>query len=464
VARVGASRDVVWRGTASIEPHDVPDDASTHGCGWPATTSIPVDDAWASGYYEVVVTGDGGAETVACFVVRAAPGAVDPARPLLVLSTNTWNAYNDFGGVNTYTGATHASFLRPFAPGYLRKPPGPGSRVAVLDPPDFRMRTHVRYVMEHGLSPWAGSAGWPNYELPFVQWAETNGYALDYAVNADLELHPGVLDGRRVYLSVGHDEYWSAGMRDTVESFTRAGGNALFLSGNTSYWQVRLDDGGATMVAYKQQFEHDPVFGTDDERLLTSIWSDRAVGRPENQMTGVSFVRGGYHRIGRAVGRGAGGYTVQRPEHWVFEGTDLAYGDVLGAGAVVVGYECDGCDFTTVDGVPVPTGADGTPAGFEILAVAPAEPFDRHNAPRPVAPGDRSEIEFNAWRALGAGDPATVERLRHGHAVMGLHSPGGTVFTTGCTDWVWGLAGHDRDVEVVTRNLLDRLLRETARP
>jgi hypothetical protein len=188
------------------------------------------------------------------------------------------------------------------------------------------------------------------------------------------------------------------------------------------------------------------------------------VGRPENEMTGVSFVRGGYHRIGRAVGRGAGGYTVQRPEHWVFEGTDLAYGDVLGANAVVVGYECDGCDFTTVDGVPTPTGADGTPAGFEILALAPAEPFDRHNAPRPVAPGDRSEIEFNAWRALGDDAPATVERLRHGHAVMGVHTPGGTVFTTGCTDWVWGLAGHDREVELVTRNLLDRLLRETPRP
>jgi hypothetical protein len=38
------------------------------------------------------------------------------------------------------------------------------------------------------------------------------------------------------------------------------------------------------------------------------------------------------------------------------------------------------------------------------------------------------------------------------------------VFSSGCTDWVWGLAGHDRVVELVTRNLLDRLLRETPRP
>ena len=463
IARIGARRDVVLRTSIALEPRGVPDDASTRGCGWQVTTTIDVGTEWPSGYYEIVVRGDDAVEALACFVVRPAPG-VDPQRPLLVLSTNTWNAYNDYGGVNTYTGATQASFMRPFAPGYLRKPPGPGSRVAVLDAPDYRMRTHVHYLIEHRLSQWAGSAGWPNYELPFVQWAEANGYALDYAVNADLESDPALLDGRRVYLSVGHDEYWSAGMRDTVEAFPRAGGNALFFSGNTSFWQVRFEDDGQTMVAYKTQLEADPAFGTGDEHATTSIWSDRVIGRPENAMTGVSFVRGGYHRIGRQVGRGAGGYTVYRPEHWVFDGTDVTYGDVIGAGAVVVGYECDGCEFTMHDGRPVPTGRDGTPGDFEILALAPAEPSDRHNAPRPVPDGERSEIEFIAWRALGDDVAGGVAQLRHGHAVMGVHTPGGTVFTSGCTEWAWGLAGHDPVVERVTRNLLDQLLGGTLRP
>ena len=103
-------------------------------------------------------------------------------------------------------------------------------------------------------------------------------------------------------------------------------------------------------------------------------------------MTGVSFARGGYHRIGRAVAAGAGGYTVYRPDHWVFAGTDLGYGDLIGAGSVVVGYECDGCDFTCRDGLPEPTGLDGTPADFEILGLAPAHPFDRGHL---GAPGGR---------------------------------------------------------------------------
>jgi hypothetical protein len=456
IARIGARREVVHREEVEVLPHPVPDDAARAGCGWPRATQVTVGAEWPSGYYEVVVRTDAARiahEAVGFFVVRAPHP--DPDRPLLALCTNTYNAYNDFGGRNLYEGGTHASFARPLARGLARKPEGPGARVTVMEVPDPQNRVHVRYLREHDFTQWGGSAGWPNYERGFVRWAETNGYALDYAVNADLE-DPATLDGRRLYLSVGHDEYWSAPMRDTVESFTAAGANAMFLSGNTAFWQVRIADDGATMIGYKDRFRRDPVADTDRAHLLTTMWSDHLLERPENRMTGVSFVRGGYHRIGRVVGSGAGGYTVYDPDHWVFAGTDVAYGDLLGAGPVIVGYECDGCDFVMRDGVPTPTHTDGTPDGFRILGLAPTQHFDRDNAPRPPAEGVRSEIEFIAWRAFGTEDPAAVERLRHGHATMGIHEPGGFVFTAGTTDWAWGLTGADPRVERVTRNLLDR--------
>lgn len=446
----------MWRDDVALEPHAVPEDAAARGCDWPAVAEVAVGSDWPSGYYEVAISTDGGRvthEAVACFVVRAA--APDPDRPLLALCTNTYNAYNDFGGRNLYEGGTQVSFLRPLATGLLRKPAGPGSRVTVLDPPDPRMRAHVTYLRDHHMTQWAGSAGWPNYELPFVRWAEANGYPVDYAINADLE-DPATLEGRRLYLSVGHDEYWSAPMRDTVEAFTAAGGNALFLSGNTAFWQVRLEDDGATMVGYKDRFARDPVFGTDRQGELTSMWSDHLVGRPENEMTGVSFVRGGYHRIGRTVASGAGGYTVYDPGHWAFAGTDATFGDLVGARSTIVGYECDGCDFVMRDGRPIPTGTDGTPADFRILGIAPVQHFDRDNAPRPPRPQDKSEVEFIAWRAFGDESPEAVASIAHGHAVMGIHEPGGFVFTAGTTDWVWGLTGADPVVARVTRNLLDR--------
>ena len=182
-------------------------------------------------------------------------------------------------------------------------------------------------------------------------------------------------------LSVGHDEYWSWGMRDAVDAFVERGGNLAIFSGNTAYWQVRYEDDGRTMVCYKYAArEHDPVMGTDRQRLLTSIWSDPLIGRPENLTTGLSFCRGGYVRFGRAVPRSTGAYTVWRPEHWAFDGTNLRYGDPLGLGSYIVAYEVDGCDLKLKDGLPSPTGADGTPADMAVLASAPARLIS--NTPR----------------------------------------------------------------------------------
>ncbi len=460
VARVGANREVVWRDDAvAARYHETPHDASAQGCRWPVACTIAIDPTWRSGYYEVAIeidVGDKVRRDDAFFVVRPAPGTAI----VLALATNTWHAYNDFGGFNLYNGGTHAAMQRPMAAGYLRKPPGKGRRVTGTGAPDPQNAAHVGYLQLNHLSGWAGSAGWPDWELPFLQWAERAGYDIGVCSNADLEAHPEVLDDAQLYLSVGHDEYWSKGMRDTVESFIARGGNAAFFSGNTSLWQVRLEgDEHDVMVGYKAMFKDDPLLGTSRASEVTTFWSDAIIARPENHMTGVSFTRGGYHRIGRNVTNGLGGYTLHRANHWVFAGTGLGYGDILGAEATTVGYECDGCAFTTRDGLPYPTGEDGTPASFEILGTCPTQHFTRESAPRPPRPGEPSELEYIAARIVGTRDRAAIERIRHGHAVLGVYTndAGATVFTSGSTDWAHGLAARDPHIEQITHNLLRRL-------
>jgi hypothetical protein len=456
VARVGSSRQLVWeRSGLEVGNHPYPESVTHDGCDWPVAATVPVGE-WATGYYEIALSAPGGGPTSAAFVVVRAARA-ERGRILLALGTNTWNAYNDVhNGRNLYTGAVEVSFARPAAPGYLRKPPGLGRRVTAVHTPDPDRAAHQGYKSVNRLSDWCGSAGWPNWEHPFVVWAERNGYQLDYAVNADLE-DPETLAGYALYLSIGHDEYWSMPMRDSVEAFIDGGGNVAFLSGNTAFWQVRLEDGGKRMVGYKGRFKRDPLFGTDRGHEVTTMWSDPILERPENTMTGVTFTRGGYHHIGLKAKEGAGGYTVHRPEHWLFAGTGLEYGDLLGTASTIVGYECDGCDFTYRDGLPYPTGTDGTPAGFEILGTAPAAPFDRRTSVRPLPDHLPSELEYVASRLLGSSDPEACARLAHGHAVLGTYTRGGTVVTSGCTDWVHGLDGASPAVERITRNLLDRL-------
>ena len=162
--------------------------------------------------------------------------------------------------------------------------------------------------------------------------------------------------------------------------------------------------------------------GTDREREVTTLWSDVIVAPPGEPMTGVTFTRGGYHRIGRNVTAGLGGYTLHRADHWLFEGTGLGYGDVLGADATVVGYECDGCAFTYRDGLPYPTGEDGTPESFEILGTCPTRHFT-HATVAAAAEGGGAERAGVPRRARlrdprsrgGRADPARPRRARRLH-------------------------------------------------
>jgi hypothetical protein len=452
VAREGAEREIVWRAQrVRAGHHPTPADASANGCDWPAALEIPVGD-WRSGYYAVSLTA-GDERHVAFVVVRPEPSYAAPI--VLVLSTTTWHAYNDWGGPSLYTGGTRVSFRRPFAKGFLVKPEPIGR---MMQPePDREAMGFRTWARAHGLSDWCGGAGWFTYERTFVRWAERTGLRVDVATGPDLERHPEVLDAARLYVSAGHDEYWSWGMRDAFDAFVGAGGNATILSGNTCFWQVRLDEDGAGMTGFKYRADEDPVAGTPYERLLTGCWSDRRIGRPETTSIGLTFTRGGYARYGLGAPESPGGYTVHRPDHWAFEGTGLMEGDAFGDADAIAAYECDGCAFELDErGRPVPTLADGAPDGLEILATAPAHLWAQDEQPTRYAhePGD---LETCSAAVFGDASVAHLAELGDGHAVMAAFERpgGGTVVNVGATDWVIGL--DDPTVARITRNVLERL-------
>lgn len=410
VARLGLDRAVVWQksglpGQAQI----VPEDAAPNGCRWAESVSVSVGAEWKTGYYEVVLRaadvggkwshrGKRTAESSAFFVVRAAhPG--EKAKVLLQLCTNTYNAYNNWGGSSVYAYNSLAN--------------NQGHRVSFDRP---------------------GASQFSRWELPFVKWAEENGYALEFAANSDLEFHPEILDAYKLVLSVGHDEYWSGPMRDHLEAWIGKGGNVAFFSGNTCCWQVRSEDEGRAFTCWKQNYHSDPVFQTRDFKTLSTAWSHHLVARPENQLTGVGFLWGGYRKSHGQFMEDPAEYEVHRPEHWIFEGTGLKRGDKFGGKDTIVGYECDGCELVWKDGLPSPTHKDGTPDNFEVLGTCPAR----------WHPDDAEWYE--KW-----------EIGRTGAACMGTYTRGGTVFTAGTTDWAHGLLGKDPQVEKITRNVLDRL-------
>ena len=142
---------------------------------------------------------------------------------LFQTSDTTWQAYNHYGGNSLYTGGPGTN---------------PGARLQgqlqppVHDPRDRRPRT--------------GSS------TPSTRWSagsRRNGYDVSYITGVDTDRRGAeLLEQHKVFMSVGHDEYWSGDQRANVEAARDAGVNLAFFSGNEVFWKTRWEpsiDGSA---------------------------------------------------------------------------------------------------------------------------------------------------------------------------------------------------------------------------
>jgi hypothetical protein len=473
IARVGAERHVVLERALTIGAHPTPTHADRDGCGWPAAAEVPVGDDWRPGYYDIAIENDAGERAHHFVCVKAAKSA-RPAKAALVLATNTYHAYNWWGGANAYCDVTRLmsgkaplaeamegaigvlSTERPFPP-MLIAAPDDVPRLVNMRKRGFQENpwaSDVEWARKHRPSPYDRSAGFLNkWEHAFVRWAEREGIALDYLTDYDLDAEPGALDAYGVVVLAGHSEYWSARERDQIERFVDRGGRLAIFSGNTAFWKVRFENAGKTFVCHKWRgLDVEPNAGAD----ATHLWSHPQFARPEAAITGLSFLFAGYHRLGLCVARGQGGYTVYRDKHWALEGCDLFYGDVIGDDVPLIGYENDGCRFAFGDdGLPKAVAHLGVPADLEIIALAPCAFGEAESGYRPLIPPE--QLDTVAQIMFGDASPASQQRVLRGHAAMASFRRGkGEVFNGGTTEWAHALAAGDPYVERITRNVLRR--------
>jgi len=452
----------------------MPKDAYKAGCGWPVlhTWRLPAD--LRLGFYRVVATcarADGSRFLQHHFFVVRPTAATRRGRLLMLLPTCTWMSYNDWGGANHYTGiegpdgtlaSPVLSLERPWARGLLWLPPGAPRQMTdpIPEPGDAPCYTAKEYAYVHGFTQYFGSAGWAQFDRHFAEWADREGYAPDIITQTDLHYRPELLDAYRCVVTVGHDEYWTWEMRAALEGFAERGGRVARFGANF-LWQVRLEDEGRKQVCHKFRAPaEDPVRGTAESRRMTTIWEAPEVGWPGSTTFGINGVEGLYASWGGFAPRGQRGFTVYRPEHWVFGGTNLNYGDIFGAEARIFGYEVDGVDYTFRDGLPYPTGRDGAADDIEILAMAPAVLAEGAHR----GEGFRYNIGDHDLRGFvrlmtGGEDAAALQRYRYGAGMLVAMPKGrGEVVTAASCEWVMGLRRREPFTEQITRNVLDRFL------
>jgi hypothetical protein len=401
--RLGRQETQVACGLAAACGRSIPVDRAWDN-SWDVGYKLEVGHDWIPGVYAARIGRPSDDPADIFFVVRnAKPGATTPI--VVQIPTTTINAYNNWGGASLYaynsapSPAVAVSFDRP----QCSDPLWPGGH-GFADEWNARMRA-------------------------FVYWMEAAGYRADFITSNDLHEETGLLRHYQLFISIGHDEYWSREMRDNLDDFVASGGNVAVFGGNTCLWQIRLEPDEKTDAAGRRQVCYrdagrDPVA---DPALKTATWRD--AGYPENLSFGAGFAAGAWRGTGTPAP-----FKVHRPKHWAFHQTGLRQGDSFGAGEeALLRYETNSVDYQYNDrGLPVPTGADGTPPNYLILALA----------------------ELPDWQIPG-------------NAAMGVFtSPrsGGIVFNAATTDWARGLETCIRDSDPfriiaakITRNVIEHL-------
>jgi len=251
----------------------------------PHTISFPVPNV-ASGLYYLQFGGPDGRIGYAPFVVRPATLGTT-SRVLVVLPTNTWQAYNfqDTDG-NGYGDTWYA---------------GPPNRFVDLG------RTYIA----RGVPP-----RFYRYDLPFLHWFYWSGKSAEFISDSDFDQIASGDDLAHAYDLVvfeGHEEYVLPHEYDVVQRFRDLGGNLMFLSANNFFWKVRKT-----------------------KQVLQKIGRWRDAGRPEAALIGVEY-------RANDDGQRQGLFTVQNSAAapWLWDGTGLTDGSMFGQFVGGYGIEID---------------------------------------------------------------------------------------------------------------------------
>lgn len=351
-------------------------------CLWDVSYELKTSVAWTSGLYIIKLTHcRSGKQSLVPFVLRKDNHPSDIGFQDAV---TTAQAYNAFGGFSVYDDnsannkrACQISFDRPYD------------------------AAHLGFINTDGYNC-NNMLAW---EYNMVRWLESQGYDISYYTNVDVHSNPLQILAHRIFLSVGHDEYWSMEQRDRVESARDNGIHLAFYSANTAYWQVRFDcssqgQSNRVVTIYKDSSgigagpSLDPVAQLDPP-ASTSLFRSSEVNRPENALMGVGHVsdQGSIYE--------GFDFIVSNAADPIYAHTGLRNGDRLKG---LVGYEWD----AVLDNKE-------SPEGLVILSKSPT----RANEILPPLPG---------------GTNPNIS-----HAVYYRAASGARVFSTGSIQWVWGL-------------------------
>ena len=252
-------------------------------CGnWEVSASWTVPSAAVSGVYIAHLVRDDVSKDEGSQIIFVVRNDASHSKILLQTSDATWQAYNAYGGNSLYSCTVEC-------------PAG--------SPKGYKGAYAVSYnrPFDGSLTTDSGHSYLYYAEYQMIRFLERNGYDVSYTSGAEVDQNGTLLENHKVFISSGHDEYWSAGQRANVEAARAAGVDLAFFSGNEIFWKTRwgssIDGSGTpdrTLTTYKETHFEGPM-DPQDPPTWTGAWRDPRGGpaadggKPENALSGQQF-------------------------------------------------------------------------------------------------------------------------------------------------------------------------------
>lgn len=388
-------------------------------CSAWTTTLSWTPPSWApSGIYLLRLNRTGGGASHLMFVLR------DDARraDLMVMpSDSTWNAYNAWGGMGSGQYSGNSLYF--------------GTAVNQYAADCAHYVSYDRPVVNRGANDVGrsyGAVGWSNFftsEYPMVRFLERNGHDAKYygcidaagdAAGTHLIGNGGSRAGANAAMMIGHNEYWSNGMRAGWEAASAAGVSLFTCASNEVFWRLVGTVNDASGRPRIWECQKSTINGRGGTRpSWTGTWRDpdgagKGGGFPENTLTGTIFAVNGPD-LRSLVVPVAGGYASQ-PLWRHTSVANLAAGQSFSSPGQILGFEWD---------VYGPSGVTSNAGQF----MAPPDPRTRYC----------SDVTYNVGGLLldDAGDVYTNGSATH-RLVVKPGGNGSLVFGTGSMNWSFG--------------------------
>ena len=279
--------NLVYEFIADIFPQQITEEKPwENGYGYLKTAKIKIEDL-KSGIY---------------FIDNKIPFIMKPSNQvdaIIVYPSNTINAYNKNEGYSLYT-----------------------------NPRAHRLSFHRQQNM-------------PRFSLEFFKWV--SNFNFGYFCDFDMDNYQNYSYSDLIIVP-GHSEYWSRNARENFDEFILNGNDAIILSGNNMWWQIRYENDGNVLVCYKD-YDLDPI---DDLSLKTINWHRPQLEYSILSSIGCDFSNGGYGL--KYDDDGWDGYKIVLPESPIFKGLNLDFEQIISIPTVE--YDSSPVLTTLDNGVP----------------------------------------------------------------------------------------------------------------